>query len=619
MNIRKTAIATAVLASVIGMTGCSDSNDDAKQVVAPPPTANPVGAAFSITLTDNKGIPLVGTAKVTLSGDGTKYLKQQTVAAASADLGPLTVTNGILNLLIDNGVSAEANEVVVTAVVESDGFTSTSTLIRIDPKDPASTNVAPVQLVKFSGDVNQEKDAVVFVDKTETVNNGQLANTVKVDTSTVDTSAKDTTALAGGGAEVEIDNTVQLQKADGTAVTGSSVSVKVNYFSNEPNGSGQAEASSLDSFPGGFDVESADVEGQANPVEDFSFVSAGFVAIDMTTDTGEAVKKFDKPITVTMKVPEDTIWNTEANDIGASTVPATEIGKSLNTIAGTHAGQVIEMPVWSYEESTGKWTKSANTATVTLDKTNPAFYANGAFIAKMNVTHLSYWNLDWIRTARCNPRYKKFDIFFSDGQTPNNLTYQPSLTSSGFSGRSLSNASDPSFLAFYNTPNMDVNLGIKINGENVIQAVRTTGGAFDTTNVNNGVYTGNLCNLDAIRLSKAPEDFTPFTPKVKVQSVCAQDETKVTSQPARVTLSGQRYSYSRNINQGETAVFPALTGESASLNVETFVNADGYGTKKQTFEFSPTNEELTVTYTIQCTVPTGGTGGTGSTGGSTGN
>ncbi len=621
MNIRKTAVASAVLVAMLGITACSDSDsatDSGGGSFTPPAEAAPVGNAFSITLTDKNGAPLLTgadtTATVTLIGEGTKYLSQQTSSASAADLGPLIPINGVLDLLISEDISEETDDVEIKAVINITGFASTSTTILIDPKNPDQTSVAPIQMSEFGETVNDSEEAVVFVSDTKDVTDATLTEAVEITTQDKVSDSKDSVALAGGAAKISIPTGVQLQTSEGEPVSGGSVEVKMNYYSNEPNGSGDATASALDSFPGGFDVTSAAVEGSDETVEDFSFVSAGFVAVEIETDQGEQVKKFDTPITIEMKVPADTAWTVDEDQEDAinSEVPITEINNTLADIATRHADKTLLLPVWSYEESDGVWTKAENPAVVTLSTDDPEFYdaESNAFITTMEVSHLSYWNLDWVKTSRCEPRTQEIDIFFNDGTTENVVSFVPAIRASGFSGSRYFQAQRPEFLRIYNTPDIDLSFYLKIDGVDSIQEVAFDSG-FTTEGVTGGVYSGSICGMTSIKLDKSADDFDLVTPTVNVQAVCAQDNTKVTPLPAYVRLSGSGYYSAQNLAAAETGSFPSFVGEK-QLSVYSFVSGD-YGTEFDTVTFNADQQSYTVNYSIQCEIedPTGGTGASG--------
>ncbi|WP_087019316.1 hypothetical protein [Thaumasiovibrio subtropicus] len=627
MTLKKTALATAILTGLLGVTACSDS-DSFHQSYTPPPAVDPVGHSLTLTLIDSEGNLLTNAATVTLSGKGAQYLSKQTVdPATTSELSfPLEPSDsGTLNLLIDDSISQEADTQVITAVVESTGYTSTSTLIRIDPRSPESAFVSPVQLVKFDESVNETDKAVVFAGAKKEINeDATLPEAIEIDTGSAATDGKDNTALAGGAAKLVISTDAVLQDANGNAVSGSNIDVRMNYFSNEPRGTGEASASALDSFPGGFNVASAAVEGSDDTVDDFAFISAGFVAIDITTDEGEAVKRFGveeggEPVVVQMRVPADTIWQVDLDEAETSLdQPQDWIGKSLIDIADAqdNPDETISIPTWSYEESTGEWTKSKHNSVVTLNTESDEHFdkENNVFITEMKVEHLSYWNLDWVQSQRCSTPTRNIDIVFQDGQTPNVVNFYPTLRASGFSGTGFFSETNPERLTITYTPDIEMTMQLLIDGESKIEGVRVNGGSFTTAGVENGAYTGSLCALDAVKLSLSTDDLTTITPQINVQAMCEQDNSIVKSQPAYIRVSGNRYYHSANTSTG-AAEFPSVVADNLDLNVYTFVNGNGYGAKTTNVSLTESNQTYTVNYMVQCEVDNGGTGGTGGTGG----
>ncbi|MEA5140080.1 astroprincin family protein [Arcicella rigui] len=177
-------------------------------------------------------------------------------------------------------------------------------------------------------------------------------------------------------ATITIASGTQVKDASGNVINTTSVSTQVVHF-------GSAQLESLLSFPGGFTPQNVNINGTNTAG---SFVTAGFVAIDMQAG-GKEVKSFTKPIEVKVGISDD-FTNPDTN----------EKLKEGDTI-----------PTWSYENSTGEWTREGE-AKVTKD-------ASGKLIATFTASHLSYWNLDYF--YELGPKCGKYYTFV---KTSSNVT-----------------------------------------------------------------------------------------------------------------------------------------------------------------------------------------------------
>ncbi|NML43741.1 hypothetical protein HHL11_08270 [Ramlibacter sp. G-1-2-2] len=152
--------------------------------------------------------------------------------------------------------------------------------------------------------------------------------------------------------------------AGGAAAAPGPLTVSNTYF-------GNANSDSLRAFPGGFaatvDVPAANaavLNGSA--ADQGSFITAGFAQFNVTDSKGNAIKKFDQPLTVGIDLPKSTL---------------DENGHPL-TVGSQY-------PVWSYDDTNGKWVfeKMGTVAEKTpVDADN--------FTVQFQTQHLSSWNLD---------------------------------------------------------------------------------------------------------------------------------------------------------------------------------------------------------------------------------
>jgi len=158
--------------------------------------------------------------------------------------------------------------------------------------------------------------------------------------------------------EVQIEEGTIMYDENGQAVNGTNLEVELVQYTD-------LDEEALNAFSGGFTIENA-VDSEGNPMDALEFNTAGMVKIDMHVD-GTEVKQFSKPVNVTMEL------NSETQNPDTDYAPIAE-------------GDVI--PVWSRDDQTGQWTQEGD---VTVSRN-----ANtGTLEARLQIEHLSFWNLDW--------------------------------------------------------------------------------------------------------------------------------------------------------------------------------------------------------------------------------
>ena len=159
-----------------------------------------------------------------------------------------------------------------------------------------------------------------------------------------------------------------LTAADGSAITGAITANVVSYASTQDN--------ALMAFPGGFSVNVAGTDpdtGTSSGTGTGNFISGGFVAFNLVDSTGKTVKNFSQPVTTTITVPKGT----------------------LNPDTGVEVAVGESLPIYSYDEVAGAWSKEKSGTVTATD-------AQGNYVLTFQVTHLSYWNMDWHYSAVCN-------------------------------------------------------------------------------------------------------------------------------------------------------------------------------------------------------------------------
>ncbi|MFW5740328.1 MAG: carboxypeptidase-like regulatory domain-containing protein, partial [Myxococcota bacterium] len=185
------------------------------------------------------------------------------------------------------------------------------------------------------------------------------------------------TVVAGPKADVEL--TVSLAKMAELSCSTGRCSIAGNLLSVEglPEGvQGSAQifnpVTQPDRFPGGFEESTGKL-----------LISGVFSSVELTDENGDSLTQLSEPATLRMNVPVDT-WN-----IMTDIEPGTDR---------------IEVPLYAFDEALGTWVRDgegyledAEGATIPesdLPAIRDGSYA-GTVVARGEVTHFSYWNVDW--------------------------------------------------------------------------------------------------------------------------------------------------------------------------------------------------------------------------------
>lgn len=160
-------------------------------------------------------------------------------------------------------------------------------------------------------------------------------------------------------AQVKILPGTQMMDVSGSLINASQLTSSIVDYS-------AVSATSYGSFPGGFHPTNVlDQSGkQINGGNPINFVSAGLISIKMTAG-GKSVRKFSKPIQVSMKLDPNT----------------------TNFETGNNIKNGDSVPLWSLNEDTGQWQSEGN-VTITKD-------GQGNLVANFETSHLCCFNLDW--------------------------------------------------------------------------------------------------------------------------------------------------------------------------------------------------------------------------------
>lgn len=260
-----------------------------------------------------------------------------------------TVIGNVLPLVLNKNISpSETKPIKFTVAVSGAGYVSTSKTITVVSAD--STLAFDVPLTSVASPPH-----------------GAAAATSVLSLTTGSTITVPATADKAETAQITIAPGTQVKDASGNVINATTVKAQVVQYGTEA-------VEALNSFPGGFNPEN--VAMQSGATTSGSFITAGFVAVDMEAD-GKKVTSFSQPIDVKVGV--------------SSELENPETGQKI------HEGDKV--PTWSYNSETGEW-KEEGEAIVTKG-------ADGKLTATFKAAHLSYWNIDWFYYSNsiCYARY----------------------------------------------------------------------------------------------------------------------------------------------------------------------------------------------------------------------
>jgi len=311
MVIRKSLLSLSI-ASVFALTACGSDND--KKPTPEPPVVPPVvvvpetPAKIEFLVNGN----IVNSATFDVVTAEVSFLENGVAATNLLDVNGNVLTS-VSAADFSFTVKADATVTEVTAVVSAEGYVTKRFAINLDVAD--TVTVLPVTLALIS----KTGEGIADVVEAGTASGGTTAAAIVVEP---------TAEEAGKVAEVTVPAGIELQDADGNAITGTDISLNVTSSEN-----------AAELVPEG--LTSADATKVATPV--------GTASVNMVDENGNKIKKFSSPIEITVQVPES---------------------------AGVTAGQ--ELNLASFDEDTGAWSNETNKATVgafnTTTKTSPASF-----------------------------------------------------------------------------------------------------------------------------------------------------------------------------------------------------------------------------------------------------
>ncbi len=285
---------------------------------------------------------------VNISFSGTN--KDNVISTDNESLTALKSENGLALFAIKDELTPDMTEPFkVILVCSANGYLSTSKAINV-----ITTGVSKFTIIMTNVEGSLPKGVV-----SNQVTSGSTSSSGT--TNDIEVSSGDDPS-SGASAKISIPSGTKLLDADGNVLSGE-IKTRVTYFN-------PVDDQSLGAFPGGFNVN---VQRTDNSMDDGNFVTAGFVAIDMSVGNAQ-VENFSKDIDIDLEIPSGFV----------------------NPLNGEQLKAGDKIPVWSYNEVTGEW-KEEGEVTVPAGKS-----ANGNHRVSFKASHLSYWNLDWFYGDYCN-------------------------------------------------------------------------------------------------------------------------------------------------------------------------------------------------------------------------
>lgn len=481
-----TLLSACVAASIL-VSGCSGSSSDPASVT-PPATLSEISTT-SIMVTDTKGLPLAGVS-VSINDNNSGLLAravgrigQETNTEAAQKITEYTTDElGFITIELTPGTTSGQFEITIddpayfgltqTYDLAEGGVEETKTLILT--KKPAAGETESITAQDEDG--NTLEVVTVTSDKTfESKTDIQIGSSQPITgkVATIETAADKKVV-----AEVVVPDTVTPKTADGAEAQGE-ITVDAAVYENTTE-------ESIEAFPGGLEV-GGKLEGENTPepvpadeadaTDTTGFITAGFVALDVTDEAGKDITQFQGDSGVDI----DGDGVNEEGLLVTTLVPRSTINPETGELI--KVGEII--PVWSYDDKTGNWTYEGNAKIFD----NPADTENwkASFVAE----HLTYWNLDYYGYRCYSSR-----INFKDANTglTDTRSFYVKLTrpGNGYAFRSRLLQGD-GFVQFYNVPRQNLRFQLfDDNGENIaIERIGATNSSPSTYNTSTGY---NICN-----------------------------------------------------------------------------------------------------------------------------
>lgn len=361
-TLNKLALACACVAGAALLSACggSSSTSPGSSTTVTPVSPLDSQVRYQVMLVDGvTGDTITDSLSVTFTGDAT--LKDS--LGTSLNGKTVTTTNGLVAL--GATFSAAAKSFSIQAGNRARGWIETGTAVVAGTADSGDKQIIIKLFNTGSGKVSALNSSTLpvamAVGEVTTDSSGKLSTDVVLATTTKTVTNAEGATESMGVSTLKLTSGTIGNAADGSIATGK-LTVAATTFSN-------VNAQSMSAFPGGFAANvtnaPADVLGSASATNG-AFVTGGFAQFNVTDSAGKAIKTFDKPVAITIDLP-----------------------KSSKKLDGTAFKVGDTYPIWSYDDTTGRWAFEQNGIIQDKSPVDANFYQ-----VAFETRHLSSWNLD---------------------------------------------------------------------------------------------------------------------------------------------------------------------------------------------------------------------------------
>ncbi|CAE6967789.1 hypothetical protein ACOMICROBIO_NCLOACGD_05656 [Vibrio sp. B1ASS3] len=435
---------------------------------------------------------------------------------------------------VDNASDVNGGVAKMTVIVRGDGFFSNSQVF-----DLTQTTMSDNYWIEIVPKSEKAEEATTFAEERVDLDGHVTSSQVDVATVSKDDSTDGGKILDGATAKLSIPAGTGFIGEDGQSFTPlGEVSVSMMLFSADPKGLADDENNPLYLFPGGLSPEGFDGElpSDITSPDSVTFISAGFVAIEIGDESGNKVSSFDgEGVTLAFEVPKSTI--------------NPQTGEPLSLDDGT-------IPIWSYTDSTGKWRYEGD-AVIEQENEN-------TFTVSKPITHLSYYNLDWYGQDRCQ---LDVDVVDANGD-PNNQKLRLSFAKAGggWAYKPSGWGDDPEKLNINRVPAFAGHFDLlDSQGNSLLASIEVDGEVIEVADGSEGLDLDDFCfgvSSDSTKSFKATLNIVN-PPRIDIETglslVCPIDETKTQTVDSGYyyLYSGYSYESSGEVN-GDSITFSNL-------------------------------------------------------------
>lgn len=435
---------------------------------------------------------------------------------------------------VDNASDVNGGVAKMTVIVRGDGFFSNSQVF-----DLTQTTMSDNYWIEIVPKSEKAEEATTFAEERVDLDGHVTSSQVDVATVSKDDSTDGGKILDGATAKLSIPAGTGFIGEDGQPFTPlGEVSVSMMLFSADPKGLADDENNPLYLFPGGLSLDGFDGElpSDITSPDSVTFISAGFVAIEIGDESGNKVSSFDgEGVTLAFEVPKSTI--------------NPQTGEPLSLDDGT-------IPIWSYTDSTGKWRYEGD-AVIEQENEN-------TFTVSKPITHLSYYNLDWYGQDRCQ---LDVDVVDANGD-PNNQKLRLSFAKAGggWAYKPSGWGDDPEKLNINRVPAFAGHFDLlDSQGNSLLASIEVDGEVIEVADGSEGLDLDDFCfgvSSDSTKSFKATLNIVN-PPRIDIETglslVCPIDETKTQTVDSGYyyLYSGYSYESSGEVN-GDSITFSNL-------------------------------------------------------------